>query len=96
MNVNITFRHTEPSDTLKGYVTDALKQISKHALKPVSADIVFSVEKYRQQVEITLFDSKHTFHASAQSNNMHTSIDMVIAKLGKQLVKQKNLLKILE
>lgn len=93
MIINITFRHTEPSDSLKKQITAAIENISIHALKPVSAEVVFLVEKYRNFVEITLNDVNKTFHAEAESNNMNTSVDMVIAKLEKQLISHKGKIK---
>ncbi|OGQ36102.1 MAG: ribosomal subunit interface protein [Deltaproteobacteria bacterium RIFCSPHIGHO2_12_FULL_43_9] len=93
MIINITFRHTEPSDSLKKQITASIENISIHALKPVNADVVFSVEKYRNSVEITLNDINKTFHAEAESNNMNTAVDMVVAKLEKQLVRHKGKIK---
>lgn len=93
MIINITFRHTEPSDLLKRQITASIENISMYALKPVSAEVVFSVEKYRSSVEITLNDINKTFHAEAEDKNMNTAMDMVIAKLEKQLVRHKGKIK---
>lgn len=93
MIINITFRHTDSSDSLREHITSSLEELSKYAFKPTSADVVFAVEKYRHFVEVTLFDSKHTFHAEAESDHMAKAVDMVVQKLQTQLVRHKEKVK---
>ena len=43
MQISVTFRHIEPSEALKNYVTDRLQKFKRYLDGPVDAHVVFKV-----------------------------------------------------
>ena len=52
--INVTFRHIDPSQPLKDYVTGKLGKIAKVVEKSFDAHVTLSVEKYRHIAEVFL------------------------------------------
>ena len=85
MHLSVTFKNLDPSDALKSYAQKKLDRIDKLLDTPADATIVFSVEKIRHIAEVSLTGDRLKLHAREESDNMYSSIDMVIDKLKKQL-----------
>lgn len=54
MQVSVTFRKVEPSDTVRNYATDKLHRIKRYVEDPIEAHVVLSVEKFRHLAEVTI------------------------------------------
>lgn len=85
MRLSVTFRHLEPSDSLKDYVGQKLEKLAKHFDHEMDAVAVLSVEKFRQIVEITVSSGKSTAKCTEETNDMYQSIDKVIDKLERKV-----------
>lgn len=90
MQVSVTFKNLDSSDALRSYAQKKLDRFDKLLDNPAEANVVFSVEKIRHTAEISLASDKLTFHAKEESENMYSSIDMVVDKLKKQLTKTRD------
>lgn len=89
MQINFTGHRVDITPALKQFTEDKLHKLERHFDKINSIHVTFDVEKLRQIVEATLFISKGELHATSESENMYTAIDLLIDKLEKQLMKHK-------
>jgi putative sigma-54 modulation protein len=87
MHVAVTFKNIDPSDALKASVNKKLAKLDKLIYKPAEARAVFSIEKTRHIVEVKLTGAKLNMRAKESSDNMYSSIDLVVDKLRAQLSK---------
>lgn len=90
MQLSVTFRHMEPSEPIKQYVTDKLERIKKFFPDPIRAQIVMSLERYlhRADIIITLHNGL-TIKSGELTDNMYSSIDLVMDKIERQIIKYK-------
>lgn len=89
MQVSISFKNIDSSNALKARVQEKLDKLDKMLDSPSEADVVLSVEKIRQIVEIRLKSDKFQVHAKEESENMYASIDAVVDKVKLQIKKNK-------
>ncbi len=89
MHTAVTFKRIDPSDALKSYVQKKMDRFDKMLESPAEASVVLSVEKIRHIVEITLICGKMKLHAKESSENMYSSIDMLVEKFKSQIKKNK-------
>jgi len=89
MEMHVTFRHMDPSETIKQHVQSRLDHLKKYLLKPGNAHVILGLEKFRRIAEITLTDNGDQITALDETDDMYKSIDGAIAKLEKQLRKHK-------
>ncbi len=89
MRVSVTFRHMDNSDALKKYAEDKIGRLNKYVYSPVDASVVLSVEKHRQIAEVVINAERMTIKGREATENMYSSIDMVMEKIEKQIKKHK-------
>ena len=89
MKVNITGRHMEMTDALKAYIENGLEKIKSHFDKVIDVDVVLDVEKHRHIAEVNLHANGVRIHSREASADMYASVDAVMAKLDKQILKYK-------
>lgn len=90
MELHVTFRHMDPSETIKKRVQARISRLKKYLLKPEAAHVILEVEKFRQKAEITLTDNGDQITAFEVSEDMYESIDGAAHKLERQLKKHKD------
>ena len=94
MQVTMTFRHMEQSDALKAYAEEKLERVTKYIDGPINAQVYFSVEKkIRHIVEIVINSKGISTKASEATHDMYASVDAVIDKIERQLVRYKEKIK---
>jgi putative sigma-54 modulation protein len=93
MQTTVTFKKIDPSDPLKSYVNKKLDKFDKMLDSPAEAHVVLSVEKIRHIAEITLTCDKLNIHATEASENMYSSIDILMDKVRVQIKKHKEKIK---
>ncbi|HUT53918.1 MAG TPA: ribosome-associated translation inhibitor RaiA [bacterium] len=82
MKVNVTFRHMEPDDELKSYVTEkVLKLAEKYLHKPNEAVVVLTAEKFRRIAEITIKADNTVLTGKEETEDTRGSIDLALDKL---------------
>mgnify|MGYP003574364027 FL=1 len=89
MHTSVTFKRIDPSDALKSYVQKKVDRFDKMLESPGEANVVLSVEKIRHIAEITLTCDLFKIHAKEESENMYSSIDTLMDKIGTQIKKNK-------
>ena len=87
MQIEVSFRKMEQSDALRSYVQDKLSKVLKPLTEPVSAQVVFQVEKYRHISKVTVTANGIIIKGKEETNDMYSSIDLVLDKLDRQVKK---------
>ncbi len=87
MQIEVSFRKMEQSDALRSYVEDKLSKVLKPLIEPVSAQVVFQVEKYRHISKVTVTANGIIIKGKEETNDMYSSIDLVLDKLDRQVKK---------
>jgi len=85
--IQLTGHHIEITTILRDYVTNKFKHLAKHADRITSIHVVLDVIKLRQLAEARLHIPNAEIYAKAESENMYKTIDLLIAKLVRQLEK---------
>lgn len=90
-SVTVTFRHTEPTDSLKAYATDKiLHKVQKYVHGDTKIDIIMSVEKLDQSIEVRIGGKGGIdIDTKATTENLYSAIDKVADTLDTLLRKQK-------
>lgn len=89
MNVSITFRHMEPTDSLKAYAAEKVSRLQKFLRQPMVAKVTLSLEKLEHSVEVQIQSGGQWYEAKEVSEDTYASIDVVIDKLERQIRHQK-------
>ncbi len=89
MNVIVTGRNVEVTDALKKYAGDKIRKFDKFDANITEASFVFSLEKFRHRVEASLKVNGQLVQAESTTEEMYSSIDEVLDKLGRRLKKLK-------
>jgi putative sigma-54 modulation protein len=85
--INVTFRHVDPSQALKDYVVEKLGRLQKVIEKAFEANVTLSVEKYRHIAEVYLTGPGITIKAFESTEDLYSAIDLVCDKVERQLKK---------
>ena len=93
MNLNITFRHVDPSETTKSYATEKIGRLKRYFDGLVEGNVVLSQEKIRHLAEVTLQANGVRLVAKDETVDFHSAIDNVVDKLERQLKRYKEKLK---
>jgi putative sigma-54 modulation protein len=89
MEIKFTFKNFEPSEHLKKYARTRFEKISKYMLDSENADLQVNleVEKFRQIAEVILTAKNLHLSATEESEDMYSTIDLVLDKLEAQVKK---------
>ena len=93
MLIDFNFRQFQPSDELIAYVSERFHRIMKMDGKSVRVSVVFSSQKKTKRVDVKLRGAQLDIHARAESDDFFASIDMVSAKLFRQLERKRERVK---
>jgi putative sigma-54 modulation protein len=89
MQVLITGRHMEMTEALQDYVKTKVERVGKYLDNIKEADVILSVEKYRHSAEVTIKANGITINGEEETDDMYTSIDLVMEKIERQVKKYK-------
>jgi len=86
MNISFTFKNFEPSDHLKGYAQKRFEKVSKF-VSDSEADLQVNllVDKFRHKADVILNADNIHLSAYEDSEDMYSTIDMVLDKVEAQL-----------
>jgi putative sigma-54 modulation protein len=93
MQMNITFRHLDPIDSLKNYAREKVERVNKYLDKATEAHVVLSVDKHHHQADITVHSGSFVMRGKERSEDMYASIDLAMDKIERQLKRYKEKLK---
>lgn len=91
MQITVTGRHISVTEPVKVYAGQKLRHIvDKHIPARITkAHIIMDVQRYQQIVEMELHGLHSNIYGKIASPDMYTSIDKVIDKIERQLIKFK-------
>jgi putative sigma-54 modulation protein len=89
MQVNITFRHLDPTEALKAHVRERVQHVERYVDRPSEAHAVLHVENLSHHAEITVKAGRFLLRGTAKSEDMYASIDAAAEKIERQLKKHK-------
>ena len=87
MRITITGRNIELTEGLKQAVEDKLSKLEKYFAPDTDVFVTLSVEKERQEIEVTIPIKGHVIRSEQVSNDMYVSIDLVEEVIERQLKK---------
>jgi len=89
MNIIVNGRHLEITPALRSYSVDKISKFEKFISNIGEAVVTLSVEKYRHKAEVLLKVNGSLIQAESVTGEIYSSIDEVVEKLEKQVVKYK-------
>lgn len=82
-------KNIQVTESLKEYVEKRLNKLNKYFNAEPEAIVTLIVEKERQRIEVTMPINGFILRGEEESNDMYTSVDLVVEKLEKQINKYK-------
>ncbi len=89
MNIIVNGRHLEITPALRSYSVEKISKFEKFLSNISEAIVTLSVEKYRHKAEVMLKVNGSMIQAESVTGEVYSSIDEVVEKLEKQVVKYK-------
>jgi putative sigma-54 modulation protein len=90
MQFAVTFRHMEPTDALKSYARERMERVKKYLPDPIACHVVLSTERHIHRIDVSFqLHNGLSIAGHETTENMYSSIDLVIAKIERQVRKYK-------
>jgi len=89
MKLIIKGRRLDVTDSIENYIRKKMEKLDKYFDQIMDATATVSAEKNRQIFEVTLQAKKAIIRAEEESDSIYTSIDRVVEKLERQIIKYK-------
>lgn len=91
MHISLTFKNMEPSDHLKQYIDSRFEKLAKYVNDSEEPELLVNlhVEKFRHMADVVLTADNVHLSAYEESEDMYTTIDLVLDKLEAQLRKMR-------
>jgi len=89
MQINITGHHVDITEALRNYTSEKMAKLERHFDHVTNVHVILSVEKKAQKAEATVHVSGADLFAQNQTEDMYASIDGLIDKLDRQIIKHK-------
>lgn len=93
MQIQVTFRHVEPSESVKEYAREKVGKIQKYLDGPLEANITLGVEKHRHEADVVIIANGVKIHGQETTGDLFSAIDLVMDKLDKQVKRYRDKLK---
>jgi putative sigma-54 modulation protein len=93
MQIQVTFRHVEPSESVKEYAREKVGKIQKYLDGPIEASVTLGVEKHRHEVDVVIITNGFKIHGQETTGDFFSAIDLVMDKLEKQIKRYREKLK---
>ena len=85
MNLKLTGNHVEITDAMREYVISKVGKITRHFDHVIDVSVILSVEKLKQKAEANV----HVRGKDIFVEDMYASIDSLVDKLDRQILKHK-------
>ncbi len=85
MNISITFRHMDASESIKSYAREKVAKLQKFLRQPMSAKVTLSLDRLKHVAETRVSAGGAHLEAKEATADMYVSIDRVIGKLERQI-----------
>ena len=92
-NIDVTFRHTEPTEALKSHAAEKITScLARYSIENADVHIILLVEKRDHIAEINILGGANVT-AKAVKNDLYASIDEAVNHIDRQLRRQKEKIK---
>lgn len=91
MKLNIRGEKVTITAAMKSYITEKLSKIDKYFENPeeISANVLVRIKNLEQIVEVTALTKRFTIRAEETDEDFYAAVDLVVAKLERQIRKNK-------
>lgn len=89
MRISITGKNIEVSDYLRDLVNKKVSKLDRYFPKDTEAQVTMAVERNRHIVEVTIPYTGGIIRGEEVTGDMYASIDSVLDKLEKQIIRHK-------
>ncbi|NOR65284.1 MAG: ribosome-associated translation inhibitor RaiA [Candidatus Scalindua sp.] len=89
MEIIIHSRHLDATEAIKSYINKKASKLTKYSTKITKVQFTLKIEGVNNIVEAICSAARATLVAEATDADMYAAIDLVVDKLEKQIVKQK-------
>jgi len=89
MNITITGRHINVSDSLKEYAEKKITKLETYFNQLIDAHIVMFIEKQDHVTDVVINGDGVQFHGREKAADLYSTVDLVFEKLERQVVKYK-------
>lgn len=89
MKIHFTGRGYEPTENIKTAIEEKLEKIRKYLADITEANVVFSVQKYRNSAEVILQGKSFSITSSEETDDMYSSVQKVLEKVERQAKKHR-------
>lgn len=89
MQINLSGHHVELTDSLREYVNTKFAKLERHFDQINNVHVILTVEKLDQKAEATVHMKGGEVFASSVNVDMYASIDTLVDKLDRQILKHK-------
>jgi putative sigma-54 modulation protein len=93
LEIIIHARHLDATEAIKSYIRNKASKLTKFSTKINKIQFTLKIEGTNNIVEAICSAAKATLVAETADSDMYAAIDLVIDKLEKQIIKQKEKLK---
>ncbi len=87
MQINLSGHHVEVTSSLREYVNTKFSKLERHFDHINNVHVVLTVEKLNQKAEASVHINGGEVFASAVNTDMYASIDTLVDKLDRQILK---------
>jgi putative sigma-54 modulation protein len=93
LEIIIHGRHLDATEAIKNYINKKASKLTKYSTKINKIQFTLKIEGQNNIVEAICSAARATLVAEVANADMYAAIDLVIDKLEKQIIKQKEKLK---
>jgi putative sigma-54 modulation protein len=92
MQLNITFRRFEATESLKEYALEKVERLKKYLSRPEAAEVhlVLSLERHLHHADLTLYSHGRVVRGHDSSSDMYAAIDLAVERLERQLKRHRD------
>jgi putative sigma-54 modulation protein len=90
MNLTVSGHHVEVTEAMRGYVSTKLDRVLRHFDNVIDVNVILSVQKLMQKAEVSVHVRGKDIHVESIDENMYASIDSLVDKLDRQILKYKD------
>ena len=90
MNLTVSGHHVAITQAMREYVISKMDRVIRHFDNVIDVNVILSVEKLLQKAEVSVHGRGKDIHVECIDENMYASIDGLVDKLDRQILKYKD------
>ena len=89
MQLSISGHHVELTDSINEFIHQKFEKLDRHYDQITQVHVVLDIQKHEHMAEATAHVTGGELFANATAEDMYASIDAMVDKLDRQLIKHK-------